>query len=185
MSKAHDRTRVAGATTSLETQTEHIQQDSHRVGRYLEDFTVGDVLRCRFGRTVTEADNLFFTCLTHNTNQVHFNAEFAGGTRFERILVNSLFTLSLVHGMSVQDTSENAVANLGWQRIDLPNPVFIGDTLYVSSEVLKVRDSRSDPTVGIVTVRTTGTNQDGNVVISFERAFMCPRRSRGTKESTA
>jgi acyl dehydratase len=145
-------------------------------GHYLEDFRVGDVLRCRFGRTVTEADNLFFTCLTHNTNQVHFNAEFARATRFQRILVNSLFTLSLVHGMSVQDTSENAVANLGWKRIELPNPVFVGDTLSVASEVLAVRESQSNPDVGIVTVKTTGTNQDGQAVIAFERAFMCPRR---------
>jgi itaconyl-CoA hydratase len=133
-------------------------------------------MRSRYGRTVTEADNLLFTCLTMNTNQIHFNAEFAARTRFGRPLVNSTFTLALATGMSVADVSENAAANLGWTDITLPNPVFVGDTIWVESEVLEVRESRSNPSVGIVRVRTRGINQDGAVVIEFKRTVMLYRR---------
>jgi itaconyl-CoA hydratase len=126
-------------------------------GRFYEDFAVGDVFRSRVGRTVTRVDNQWFTLLTHNTNQVHFNEVFAERTPFGQPLVNSAFTLALVTGMSVPDTSENAAANLSWTDIKLPNPVFEGDTLWSESEVLETRESRSRPNVGIVGVRTRGS----------------------------
>jgi itaconyl-CoA hydratase len=145
-------------------------------GRFWEDFEVGDVFRSRFGRTITETDNVWFTCLTMNTNQVHFNVPFAERTRFARPLVNSALTLALVTGMTVPDTSENAAANLSWTDIELPNPVFVGDTLWAESEVTETRESRSDPTVGIVTLRCRGINQRREVVIEFKRVFMVYRR---------
>jgi acyl dehydratase len=145
-------------------------------GRFYEDFEVGDVFQSRLGRTVTETDNVWFTCLTLNTNQVHFNNEFASGTPFGRALVNSTFTLALVTGMSVPDTSENATANLSWTDINLPNPVFVGDTLWAETQVLSKRESKSRPNVGIVGVRCRGINQRREVVIEFQRKFMVYKR---------
>ena len=146
-------------------------------GRFYEDLDVGDVFQSRLGRTITETDNIWFTCLTLNTNQVHFNNEFAAGTRFGRALVNSTLTLALVTGMSVPDTSENATANLAWTDISLPNPVYVGDTLWSETEVLSKRDSRSRPTVGIIGVRCRGINQRRQVVIEFQRTFMLYKRT--------
>ena len=146
-------------------------------GRLFEDFDVGDVYRCRLGRTISETDNTWFTCLTMNTNQMHFNAPYAERTRFGRVLVNSTFTLALVAGLTVPDTSENAVANLGWTDIQLPAPVFVGDTLWAESEILELRGSESRPNVGIVSMRSRGVNQHGVVVIEFLRTFMVLRRS--------
>ena len=145
-------------------------------GRFYEDFDIGDVFRSRFGRTITETDNVWFTCLTMNTNQVHFNAAFAERTRFGRPLVNSTFTLALVTGMTVPDTSENATANLAWTDIKLPKPVFAGDTLWAESEITDLRESSSNPSVGIVTMRSRGVNQRGEVVIEFKRTFMVYKR---------
>ncbi|MGH3090712.1 MAG: MaoC family dehydratase, partial [Gaiellaceae bacterium] len=141
-------------------------------GRYYEDFDVGDVFRSRFGRTLTETENIWFTCLTLNTNQVHFNVPFAERTHFGRPLVNSTFTLAVVTGMTVPDTSENAAANLSWTDIKLPNPVFAGDTLWAESEITELRESASNPSVGIVTMRCRGLNQRREVVIEFKRTFM-------------
>jgi len=145
-------------------------------GRYYEDFTVGDVFRSRLGRTVTEVDNIWFTCLTLNTNQVHFNTPYAERTQFGKPLVNSAFTLALVTGMTVPDTSENAAANLEWTDIKLPKPVYAGDTLWAESEVVTVRESKSRPNVGIVGIRTRGINQRAEVVIEFTRSFMVFKR---------
>ncbi len=145
-------------------------------GRFLEDFAVGDVYRSRFGRTVSEMDNLLFTHLTLNTNPLHFDKRCAERSHWGRVLVNSTFTLSLVVGMTVQDVSENAMANLGWEQITMPNPVFLGDTLYAQTEVLEKRESRSKPQVGIVRVRTQGINQDGKIVIEFTRSIMIYKR---------
>lgn len=145
-------------------------------GRFFEDMEVGDVYRSRLGKTVTETDNQWFTLLTLNTNQVHFNNEFAKGTRFGQPLVNSTFTLSLIAGMTVPDTSENATANLGWTDIKLPSPVYVGDTLWAESEVLDRRESKTRPNVGIVTVRCRGINQRREVVIEYRRTFMVYRR---------
>jgi itaconyl-CoA hydratase len=145
-------------------------------GRYFEDFEAGDVYRSRLGRTISEADNTWFTCLTMNTNQVHFNTAFAERTRFGQMLVNSCLTLSLVTGLSVPDTSENGTANLSWTNIRLPAPVFVGDTLWAESEILDLRESRSNSSVGIVSLRTRGINQRREVVIEFRRTFMAYRR---------
>jgi itaconyl-CoA hydratase len=145
-------------------------------GRFFEDFDVGDVYRSRLGRTISEADNTWFTCLTMNTNQVHFNAAFAERTRFGQVLVNSCLTLSLVTGLSVADTSENGTANLSWTDIRLPKPVFVGDTLWAESEILACRPSKSNPSVGIVSLRTRGINQRRETVIELHRSFMAYRR---------
>jgi itaconyl-CoA hydratase len=154
-------------------------------GRFFEDFSVGDVFRSRLGRTVTETDNVWFTCLTMNTNQTHFNAELAAQTEFGQPLVNSCLTVALVTGLSVPDTSENAVANLAWEDIRLPNPVFAGDTLWAESEILEVRDSKSRPNAGIVRLRTRGINQRREVVCEFARAFMIVRRAAAVRPAGA
>jgi itaconyl-CoA hydratase len=145
-------------------------------GRVFEDFQVGDVYEHPLGRTVIAADNIWFTCLTMNTNPIHFDAEYAAKTEFRRPLVNSCFTLALVTGQSVIDLTVNAVANLGWDEVKLPHPLFEGDTVRSKSEVLEARESKSRPNVGIVRVRTTGLNQDGEVVIEFTRTFMIWKR---------
>ena len=141
-------------------------------GRVFEDFQVGDVYEHPLGRTILEADNIWFTCLTMNTNPIHFDGEYARQTEFKKRLVNSCFTLSLVTGQSVIDLTMNAVANLGWDEVRLPHPVFEGDTIYARSEVLETRESKSRPKVGIVRVKTTGVNQDAVAVIEFTRTFM-------------
>ena len=146
-------------------------------GRFLEDFAPGDTYRSRLGRTVSEADNTWFTLLTMNTNQMHFNRELAAKTEFGAPLVVSTLTLAIVLGLSVADTSENAVANLGWTEIVLPNPVFAGDTLWAESEVLTVRESKSRPGCGIVSVRTRGLNQRHQTVLEFVRSFMVFKRA--------
>jgi acyl dehydratase len=128
------------------------------------------------GRTLLAADNVWFTCLTMNTNPIHFDAHYAAKTEFGKPLMNSCFTLSLVTGQSVTDLTQNAVANLGWDEVKLPHPVFEGDTIYSRSEVLGTRESQSRPNVGIVRVRTTGVNQDGTPVITFTRTFMVWKR---------
>ncbi|MBV8080118.1 MAG: MaoC family dehydratase [Actinobacteria bacterium] len=145
-------------------------------GRFLEDFVVGDVYRSRLGRTISETDNTWFTLLTMNTNPMHFNKPYAERTEFGQLLVVSTLTLSVVLGLSVADTSENAVANLGWGDIKLPKPVYAGDTLWAESEVTSVRESKSRPNVGIVGIRTRGINQRAEVVIEFTRSFMVFKR---------
>lgn len=153
-------------------------------GRFYEDLEVGDLFQSRLGRTITETDNIWFTCLTLNTNQVHFNNEFAARTQFGRPLVNSTFTLALVTGMSVPDTSENATANLSWTDIKLPNPVYVGDTLWTETEILSKRESQSRPNVGIVGVRCRGINQRREVVIEFQRTFMLYKRGASESSTT-
>jgi acyl dehydratase len=145
-------------------------------GRVFEDFEVGDIYEHPLGRTVTQVDNIWFTCLTMNTNPIHFDAEYSRHTEFKRPLVNSCFTLALVTGQSVIDLTMNGVANLGWDDVKLPNPLFEGDTVYAKSEVLETRESKSRPNVGLVTVKTTGTNQHGTPVIEFRRTFMVWKR---------
>jgi itaconyl-CoA hydratase len=148
-------------------------------GRRYEDFAVGDVYEHPLGRTLLAADNVWFTCLTMNTNPIHFDAEYASRTEFGRPLMNSCFTLALVTGLSVTDLTQNAVANLGWDEVRLPHPVFEGDTIYARSEVLETRESRSRPDVGLVRVKTIGINQHGTPVIEFKRTFMVWKRGRG------
>jgi itaconyl-CoA hydratase len=125
---------------------------------------------------VLSVDNSWFTLLTQNTNPIHFDHEYARQTEFGRPLVDSTFTLALVTGQSVVDLSQNVMANLGWDEVRLPNPVFEGDTIYSRSEVLEKRESKSRPNVGIVRVKTTGFKQDGTIVIEFVRTFMVYKR---------
>ena len=138
-----------------------------------EELEVGAVYRSRFGRTVLEADNVWFTLLTLNTNPIHFDAEYAATTEWGRPLVDSTFTLALVTGLSVEDVSERGI-NLGWDEVRLLAPVFAGDTLRAETEVLSKRKSQSRPGSGIVRVRSRGLNQRDEVVIAFERAIMLP-----------
>jgi itaconyl-CoA hydratase len=145
-------------------------------GRVYEDFEVGDVYQHPLGRTVIAADNIWFTLLTQNTNPIHFDAPYSAQTEYGKPLVDSTFTLALVTGQSVMDVSQNAMANLGWDEVRLPNPLFEGDTVYSRSEVLEKRESKSRPNVGIVKVRTTGYKQDGRVVIEFIRTIMIYKR---------
>lgn len=148
-------------------------------GRYFEDFTVGDVYRHPLGRTVTATDNTWMTLLTQNTSPLHFDAHYAAQTEWGRPLVDSTFTLALVTGQSVTDVSQRVYANLGWDEVRLPAPVFEGDTVYSQSTVTMTRESRSHPDTGIVAVRTVGYNQDRVVVISFLRTVMVFRRGFG------
>lgn len=147
-------------------------------GRFFEDFEVGDVYRHPLGRTITRTDNIWFTLLTQNTAPIHFDAHYSAQTEFGKPLVDSTFTVALVTGQSVTDVSQNVFANLGWDEIRLPAPVFEGDTIYSQSEVLAKRESRSRPNIGIVTVKTTGYKQDGTVVITFKRTLMVFRRGQ-------
>ncbi len=147
-------------------------------GRVFEDFEVGDVYVHPLGRTVLPVDNSWFTLLTQNMNPIHFDLAYAAKTEFGRPLVDSTFTLALVTGQSTIDLSFNVMANLGWDEVRLPNPVFEGDTIYSRSEVLEARESKSRPNVGIVRVKTTGSNQDGTVVIEFKRTFMVYKRGQ-------
>ncbi|MEK7217235.1 MAG: MaoC family dehydratase [Chloroflexota bacterium] len=148
-------------------------------GLWFEDFTVGDVWQHPQGRTVTTTDNIWFTNLTMNTNPVHYDHFYAAQTEFKQPLVNSAFTLALVTGLTVGDLSQHAFANLGWDEVRLPAPVFEGDTLYAQSEVLSTRASQSRPNVGIVGVRSVGYNQHGVTVIEYKRTIMVFKRGMG------
>ena len=151
-------------------------------GRYLEDFKIGDVYEHRPGRTISESDNTHFTLLTMTQHPIPFDAEYAAKSEFKKLLVNSCLTLSIVAGMSVSDVSQKAVANLGWDKISMPAPVFVGDTLYAESEVLDKRESKSRPTQGIVTVKTTGKKQDGTIVMTYERTVLVPKRGHAVDD---
>jgi len=151
-------------------------------GRSFEDFAVGDVYEHRPGRTVTQADNTWFTLLTMNTHPLHFDEQYGKASEFGRCLVASPLTVAILVGMSVTDVSQKAIANLGWREIRLPHPVFPGDTLYAESEVLEARETKSRPEAGLVTVRTTGRNQDGTVVCTFERTILVAKRGHSVED---
>ena len=151
-------------------------------GRYLEDFKIGDVYEHRPGRTISESDNTWFTLITMNQHPLHFDAAYAATSEWKKPLVNSALTLSIVTGMSVSDISQKAIANLGWDKIKLTGPVFVGDTIYAESEVLAVRESKSRPTQGIVTVKTTGTTEDGTVFMTYERTVLIPKRGHAVDD---
>lgn len=148
-----------------------------RYGRDFEDFAVGDVFEHRPGRTVTTADNVHFSLLTMNRHPLHCDEAYAAGTEFGQALVNSTLTLAIVTGLTVDDLSARAIANLGWREVSLTAPVFAGDTLYARSKVLGARESRSRPDAGIVTTLTEGYKQDGTVVLRFERTILVPKRA--------
>jgi itaconyl-CoA hydratase len=151
-------------------------------GRYFEDFQVGDVYEHRPGKTVTEYDNHLFTLLTLNTHPMHFDAEYAKASEFKQNLVVSTYTLALLIGMSVTDTSQKAIANLGMDDVKFTVPVFAGDTLYAESEVLAKRESQSRPGQGIVTIRTLGKNQRGEMVCTFTRNMLIPARGNAVED---
>ena len=144
-------------------------------GRVYEDFEVGDIYRHPLGRTITQADNIWFTLLTNNPNPIHFDSAYAAQTEFQRPLVNSTLTLAVITGLSVTDISQNGV-NLGWDEVRMPHPVFEGDTLYAQSEVLEKRESNSRPQQGLVRVKTIGFKQDGTVVLEFKRTILVYKR---------
>tara|TARA_R110002167_G_scaffold82024_1_gene224113 strand:- start:246 stop:788 length:543 start_codon:yes stop_codon:yes gene_type:complete len=151
-------------------------------GRYLEDFQVGDIYEHRPGRTISEADNTWFTLLTMNQHPLHFDHEYAKHSEFGKPLVNSALTLAIVAGMSVSDVSQKAIANLGWTDISMPAPVFHGDTIYAESEVMSKRESKSRPTQGMVTVETRAFKQDGTKVMSYQRTVLVPKRGHGVDD---
>ncbi len=151
-------------------------------GRYLEEFKVGDTYEHRPGRTITEAENSMFTLLTMNQHPAHFDKAYAAKSEFGQIIVNSGYTLPLVLGMSVSDISQKAIANLGWSDIKLVKPVFIGDTLYAESTVLEIRESKSRPTQGIVTVETRGIKEDGTLFLSFVRSVLIPKKGHAVDD---
>lgn len=152
-------------------------------GRYYEDFAVGDVYEHRPGRSITETDNSWFTLLTMNQHPLHFDRAYGERSEFGQVLVNSCLTLSIVTGMSVSDVSQKTIANLGWTDVKLTGPVFVGDTLYAESEVLEMRESKSRPTQGIVTVSTRGKKQDGTEVIRFKRMMLIPKRGHAVDDA--
>jgi acyl dehydratase len=142
-------------------------------GKYYEDLEIGQRIRHSQGRTVTEMDNVLFCALTMNTQPLHINEDYASQTPFGRRIVNGIFTLGLVIGLTVPDLTEGTIlANLGYEKVTHPNPVFHGDTIYVESEVLEKRPSHSRPNVGIVRLKHTGRKPDGTVVIEVERTVM-------------
>lgn len=151
-------------------------------GRYYEDFVPGHTYEHRPGRTISEADNTWFTLLTMNQHPLHFDQEYATKSEFGQPIVNSCLTLAMVTGMSVSDVSQKTVANLGWSDVRLTAPVFIGDTLYAMSEVLEKRESKSRPHQGIVRIKTTGMKQDGTVVMTFERTMLIPFRGHAVDD---
>jgi len=151
-------------------------QSASFTGRFYEDFGVGDIYYHPFGKTVTTTDNQWFTLMTQNVAKTHVDSNYASKTEFGRPLVVSPLTLALVTGQSTIDLTMNVVANLGWDEVRMPLPVFEGDTIYSRSKVLHKRDSASRLNVGLVTVATEGYNQDGAIVVTFRRTFMVYRR---------
>ncbi len=145
-------------------------------GRYLEEFSVGEVIEHWPGRTITEADNVLFCMLTMNHHPLHSDANYAEDTQFVQRIVAGPLVYSLVFGMTVPVISGKAIANLATTDMRHTKPVFHGDTVYARTEVLEVRESKSQPDRGIVTVKTEGVNQDGDVVLEFQRAVLVPKR---------
>jgi itaconyl-CoA hydratase len=149
-------------------------------GLFLEDFRVGNVYRSSVGRTITQTDNTHFSLLTNNANPIHSDAHYAAQTEFKRPLVNSFLTMAVVAGLMIPDTSQNGFA-LGVEEATFPEPLFDGDTLYVDTEIIEVRDSRSRPGWGIVKARQRGIKQDGTVVLVMTRTFMVPDRAHAPR----
>lgn len=145
-------------------------------GNFFDDFEIGQVFRHPLGRTISEADNTWFTLLTMNTNPTHFDAHLSENAEFGRMIVNSGLTLAIVLGQSVSDLSQHAFANLGWKEIELLKPVFVGDTIYAESKIIGLRESESRPYAGIVTALTRGLNQDGEVFMTYQRSVYVYKR---------
>lgn len=146
-------------------------------GRYFEDWTIGDRIAHEIRRTVTETDNLLFSTMTHNPQPLHLDIEAAKASEFGQIIVNGTFTFALMVGLSVGDTTLGTlVANLGYDKLTMPNPVFIGDTMRAETEVVELKESRSRPTAGIVTFRHELINQRDEIVCQCLRSALLHRR---------
>jgi acyl dehydratase len=149
-------------------------------GKYYEDLEVGAIIKHEMGRTLTEMDNVLFSSLTMNTQPLHINEDFAAKTQFGRRLVNGIFTLGVVVGITATDiTAGTIVANLGYENVVHPHPMFHGDTIYVETEIVSKRESRSNPDRGVVTLKHTGRNQDGVVCIEVTRTALFLKRPTG------
>ena len=160
------------SSKSQEAQREKEEEE----GPFYEDFKVGEILHHSGGRTITDTDNIWFTLLTCNTNQIHYNKEYVekyfSNPPFDgRMVVNSMLVLSIVLGLSVDDTSKNGIM-LGMSEWKVTNPTFAGDTIHAESEVIAKRESKTHPSMGIVTVKTKGFKQKNTLVMEFERSFM-------------
>ena len=139
-------------------------------GKYYDELEVGMKFKHTLGRTVTEMDNVLFSALTMNTQPLHVNEDFASKTEFGQRLVNGLYTLGLVVGLTVPELTEGTIiANLGYDKVVHPNPVFHGDTIYAESEIIEMRESKSRPEVGIVKIKCRGKKPDGTIVVEFEK----------------
>ena len=148
-------------------------------GLYFEEFSVGQTFQHPIRRTVTEADNVFFTAMTHNPAQLHLDEEYGKTTEFGQRIVNSLFTLGLMIGISVHETTlGTTVANLGMDEVKFPKPLFHGDTIHVESEVLELRESKSRPDNGLVLFLHRAINQRGEVVASCKRTALMHRKPK-------
>ncbi len=146
-------------------------------GKYYEDLEVGAHYQHSTGRTITETDNVLFSTLTMNPQPLHLNEDYASKTQFGQRIVNGIFTMGLVVGLSVADLSDGTIiANVSYERVAHPKPVFHGDTIYAETEVLEKRDSRSNPDRGIVRLRQIGRNQRGDIVIELERTAIFLKR---------
>ena len=148
-------------------------------GRCFEDFVPGEVIEHWPGRTITETDNLYFSLLTMNQHPLHIDAAYAEDTQFGQRLVVGPLVFSVVVGMTVADISGRAIANLAYESVEHDGPTFHGDTLYARTTVLEKRDSKSRPDRGIVQVETQGLNQHGDVVLTFRRSVLVPKRAAG------
>jgi len=148
-------------------------------GLYLEDFKVGRVFEHPLRRTVTEMDNTLFSCLTHNPQPLHIDHEFSKGTEFGKPLMNSIFTLGLMIGIAVNDTTMGTtIANLGMTEVKFPGPVFHGDTLHFTSEVMSTRESKSRPDAGVLELLHKGYNQKGELIAECRRQLLVRRRPK-------
>ena len=146
-------------------------------GRFFEEFEIGQVFRHEVRRTVTDMDNILFSALTHNPAAIHIDHEYAKETEFGKPLMNSIFTLGLVVGLSVLDTTfGTTIGNLGWEEVAFPKPVFAGDTIRAETEVVALRESKSRPDQGIVTFRHTGYNQHDEIIATCRRVALMKRR---------
>ena len=146
-------------------------------GKYFDEINVGMKIRHSLGRTVTETDNILFNALTMSTQPLHLNADFASKTVFGKPIVHGLLTLGIVVGITIGELTEGTiVANLSYEKVNHPRPVFHGDTIYVETEVLEKRESKSNPDQGIVRMRHIGKNQHGEIVCEVERTVLFLKR---------